>query len=63
MIEEQEILPEQVKQLLAAHNTGRLRSLLSGQRTSYIAEIAEILDPEDYRIVFNCLKRWRKGQI
>ena len=63
MAEEQEILLDQVKLLLATHNTERLRSLLSGQRTSYIAEIAEILDPEDCRIIFNCLTKPEAAEV
>ena len=58
MPEEQEILLEQVKVLLASRNTDRLHALLQDQRTSYIAEIVEILDPEDSRIIFNCLERF-----
>lgn len=63
MPEEQEILLEQVKQLLEAHNTEGLRKLLNGRRTSYIAEIVEILDPEDSRIIFNCLKKSDAAEV
>ena len=57
MAEEQKILLEQVKQLLSIQDRERLHALLSGQRTSHIAEIVEILDPEDCIIVFNCLDK------
>jgi len=63
MPEEQEILLEQVKQLLESHNTETLRKVLDGQRTSYIAEIVEILDPEDGRVVFNCLKKSDAAEV
>ncbi|MBL7214959.1 MAG: magnesium transporter [Phycisphaerae bacterium] len=63
MAEEQEILLDQVKQLLAAHDTERLRRLLGDQRTSYIAEITEILDPEDCRVIFNCLNKSDAAEV
>ncbi|MBC8378535.1 MAG: magnesium transporter [Planctomycetes bacterium] len=57
MAEEQKILLEQVKQLLSIQDTGHLHTLLSEQRNSHIAEIVEILDPEDCIVVFNCLEK------
>jgi magnesium transporter len=63
MPEEQEILLEQVRQLLETHDAEGLCKLLEGQRTSYISEIVEILDPEEGRIVFNCLKKPEAAEV
>lgn len=63
MAEEQEILLEQVRELLEAHDAERLSTLLSDQRTSHIAEIVELLDPEDSRIIFDCLNRSDAAEV
>jgi magnesium transporter len=63
MPEEQQILLEDVQRLLETHNTEGLKKLLDGKRTSYIAEIAEILDPEQCRIVFNCLNKEAAAEV
>lgn len=63
MAEEQEILLDQVKLLLATNNTERLRTLLNSQRTSHIAEIVEVLDPEYSRTIFNCLDKSDAAEV
>ena len=55
MAEDQKILLEQIRQLLDSGNMDRLRELLADQRTSYIAEVVEILDSEEQVKMFNCL--------
>ncbi|MHC5083004.1 MAG: magnesium transporter [Planctomycetota bacterium] len=52
---EQKILLGQIKQLLGDGDQERLRALLVDQRTSDIAEIVELFDPEEWRLIFNCL--------
>ncbi len=55
--EDQNILFEQVRELLDSRDIERLRGILADQRTSYIAEIVEILDPEDSILIFNCIEK------
>ncbi len=63
MAEEQEILLDHIYELLATQDTERLATLLSDQRTSDIAEIVEILDPEESRVIFNCLNRADAAEV
>ena len=51
MADEQKILLKQVEELLEANDTERLRTLLSDQRTSDIAEIVELMDPDECRLI------------
>lgn len=57
MADEQKILLKQVETLLEANDTERLRELLGDQRSSDIAEIVEILSPEECRQIFDALDK------
>lgn len=63
MADDQKILFEQVKQLLESKNPELMRTLLSEERASNIAEIVEILDPEDALVVFHCLEKPEAAEV
>ncbi|MHC4551445.1 MAG: magnesium transporter [Planctomycetota bacterium] len=63
MADNQKILFEQVKKLLESQNTGLLRSMLADERTSNIAEIVELLDPEDAIVVFHSLEKPEAAEV
>ncbi|MEE9370630.1 MAG: CBS domain-containing protein, partial [Sedimentisphaerales bacterium] len=53
----QQILLQQIELLLEADNTAALAKLLNRQRSSDIAEVVELLDNEQRRIIFNVLQK------
>lgn len=57
MADEQKILLKQVEQLLVANDSQGLSALLKDQRTSDVAEIVELLDPEECRLIFDSLEK------
>jgi magnesium transporter len=57
MVDEQKQLLEQTNELLDKENRQALKTLLSQQRSSDIAEVIELLDNEQRRIIFDVLKR------
>ena len=63
MAQEQKILLDQIKQLIAAGDQDRLRTLLEDQRTSDIAEIVELFDPEEWRLIFDCLDTAEAAEV
>ena len=63
MADEQKILLKQIEQLLAAKDAERLGELLRQQRTSDIAEIVELFDPEDCRPIFDSLDKSEAAEV
>ena len=63
MADEQKILLKQIKEFLAAKDITRLEDLLRQQRTSDIAEIVELLDPEDCRPIFDSLEKSEAAEV
>ncbi len=63
MADEKKLLLDQVTKSLETSDTTPLIALLSQQRTSDIAEIVEILDNEDRRIVFDCLEAELSAEV
>lgn len=57
MADEQKILLKQVEQLLVANDSQGLSALLKDQRTSDVAEIVELLDLEECRLIFDSLEK------
>jgi len=57
------ILLQQIEILLEANNTATLRRLLNEQRASVLAEIVELLDNEQRRIVFNVLNKPLSAEV
>ena len=53
----QQILLQQIELMLEADNTATLAELLNRQRSSDIAEVVELLDNEQRRIIFNVLQK------
>jgi len=58
-----QILLQQILILLEANNTATLRRLLNEQRASVLAEIVELLDNEQRRIVFNVLNKPLSAEV
>ena len=58
-----QILLQQIEILLEANNTATLRRLLNEQRASVLAEIVELLDNEQRRIVFNVLNKPLSAEV
>jgi len=52
-----QILLQQIEILLQADNTSALAELLRYQRSSDIAEVIELLDNDQRRIIFNVLQK------
>lgn len=63
MADEQKILLKQIEQFLDAKDTSRLSELLNRQRTSDIAEIVEVFDPEECRLIFDALGRHEAAEV
>jgi magnesium transporter len=63
MIDEQKILLKQIEQLVADKDATRLGELLNQQRTSDIAEIVEVLDLEDCRLIFDSLEKHEAAEV
>ena len=63
MADEQKILLKQIEQLLAAKDTERLGALLRQHRTSDIAEIVELFDPEECRKIFDSLAKSEAAEV
>jgi len=63
MAEEQKQLLEQVELLLENGDKARLGELLQDQRTSDIAEIVELLDNEQNRIIFDVLDKPTDAEV
>jgi magnesium transporter len=59
----QKIVLKQIEQFLAAKDTAALRELLSHQRSSDIAEIVELFDPEEYRLIFDSLSKHDAAEV
>ena len=55
MADEQKQLLQEISPLLESENFSALRHLLSDQRTSDIAEVVELVDDEQKRIIFDCM--------
>ncbi|GAG87716.1 unnamed protein product, partial [marine sediment metagenome] len=58
-----QILLQQIEILLEANSTATLRRLLNEQRASVLAEIVELLDNEQRRIVFNVLNKPLSAEV
>jgi magnesium transporter len=63
MADEQKNLLNQIHQLLDRNATDQLRTVLSEQRSSVIAEIVELLDLDDCRQVFNILEKPQAAEV
>ncbi|MHC5191312.1 MAG: magnesium transporter [Planctomycetota bacterium] len=63
MGDNQKIVLKQIEQFLAAKDTAALRELLSHQRSSDIAEIVELFDPEEYRLIFDSLSKHDAAEV
>ena len=63
MADEQKILLRQIKEFLAAKDTERLGDLLRQQRTSDIAEIVEVFDLEECRLIFDTLGKHDAAEV
>jgi len=61
--DEQKILLKQIEQFLVAKDTERLGTLLRQHRTSDIAEIVELFDPEDCRQIFDSLAKSEAAEV
>ncbi len=63
MADEQKILLKQIEQLLDAKDTECLGELLRQHRTSDIAEIVELFDPEECRQIFDSLEKSEAAEV
>ncbi len=63
MAEEQKQLLEQIKPLLDSKDESALRQLLAEYRESEIAEVVEIVDKEERRMVFDVLDREVSAEV
>ncbi|MHC4554744.1 MAG: magnesium transporter [Planctomycetota bacterium] len=63
MADEQKILLRQINEFLAARDTERLGDLLRQQRTSDIAEIVEVFDLEECRLIFDALGKHDAAEV
>jgi magnesium transporter len=63
MLDEQRQLLEQIEVLLEARDTASLQRLLNEQRDSDVAEIVELLDNEQRRIIFDCLDKAVSAEV
>ena len=63
MVEEQREFLEQIEQLLESTEHVGLGALLEDKRTSDIAEVVEILDNEQRRIIFDLLDRAKSAEV
>ncbi|MEN8127975.1 MAG: magnesium transporter [Planctomycetota bacterium] len=63
MADEQKILLKQVEQLLVSNDLKGLGVLLSDQRTSDVAEIVELFDPEECRLIFDALAKHEAAEV
>ena len=63
MSEEQKQLLEQIKTLLESEDISALVKLLSDQRSSDIAEVVELLDNEQRRIIFDVLDKPTSAEV
>jgi magnesium transporter len=63
MAEEQKRLLEQIGKLLTDKSPGELSALLSHQRSSDIAEVIELLDNDERRIVFDLLEKSVSAEV
>lgn len=63
MADEQKILLRQVKELLETDDTAGLQRLLSDHRTSDIAEIVELMGPDECRLIFDALDKSHAAEV
>ena len=63
MADEQKILLRQINEFLAARDAERLGDLLRQQRTSDIAEIVEVFDLEECRLIFDILGKHDAAEV
>ena len=63
MADEQKILLKQIEQFLTAKDAERLGKLLRQHRTSDIAEIVELFDPEECRQIFDSLGKSEAAEV
>jgi len=59
----QHVLLQQIEFLIEAGETSELRQLLSDQRSSDIAEVVELLDDDQRRIVFDALDKSTSAEV
>ena len=59
----QHVLLQQIEFLIEAGETSELRQLLSDQRSSDIAEVVELLDDDQRRIVFDVLDKSTSAEV
>jgi len=63
MADEQKKLLQQIEHLLEIENKPALHKLLSDQRSSDIAEIVEIVDNEERRVIFNAMDKPMSAEV
>lgn len=63
MPEEQKLLLAQIKPVLEARKKRELELMLKEERSSIIAEVVELLDPEDQRSVFDGMDREKGAEV
>lgn len=63
MAEEQEQLLQKIQSLLEAQDKASLRTALDEYRSSEIAEVVEIIDDEDRRLIFDALDRETSAEV
>ena len=63
MPEEQKLLFAQIKPILEVKEKADLELMLKEERSSVIAEVVELLDPEDQRLVFDCVDREKGAEV
>jgi magnesium transporter len=57
MLDKQKQLLNQIEQAFDSNNTAEMATILSDQRTSDIAEIVQVLDNDQRRVIFNVLDK------
>jgi magnesium transporter len=63
MAEEQEQLLQKIEPLLEAEDKNRLRTALAEYRSSEIAEVVEIVDDDDRRLIFDVLDMENSAEV
>jgi magnesium transporter len=63
VVDEQKILLKKIEQFLDTKDTKHLSELLQQHRTSDIAEIVELFDPEECRLIFDALGKHDAAEV